>query len=144
MASAAVTAFLEQPLVTILAGSFIRSGAGGDPAKQAARAAELAAIVTAAQKYNAGGGAAALADLNTALATKITDPAEALAISQSLAILGGLPAVVAQGLNSTLLGQAATAALNNVGNAVLAVCALYPTPTATAGATPAVVQPGGD
>lgn len=127
-----IVPFLEQPLVTILTGAYIKSGTGGDATKMAARATELAAIVTALQAYNNEGGPAALAALQTALETKIADPAEALAFNQTIVLLGAIPSVAQQALNATILGQAQTAILNSVAAAVLATCALYTSPPAPA------------
>lgn len=103
----------------------IRANTGGDKTKEAARAAELAAIVAALQMVNNGQVAPGLAALETALKTTALDPGESLAFQSFISFVTTQAAALQSVTGGTLLGQLQTTVFNNVSTAVLATCAAY-------------------
>jgi hypothetical protein len=122
--------FLQSAAVELLTGLVVRANAGGDKTKEAARAGEIIAIVTALQQINSGATAAGLAALQTALQTTALDPSESLAIQNIFSFLATQIAALQSVGSATLLGQLQTAVLNNVAAAVIATCQAY-LPTTT-------------
>lgn len=117
--------FLEQPLVILVTGAFIRANTGGDKVKEAARAAEVAAIANALKQVNDGATTAGLAALQAALQTKVADPAESLALQSLISSLAPQFAALQATLGGTVLGQVQTLVFNNIIAAVLQTCAVY-------------------
>jgi hypothetical protein len=113
--------------IELVTGMVIRSGTGGDKAKEAARAAELAAMVGALQQVNNGQVAVGLTALQAALVTTAMDPGEALAFQSFMSFVATQAAALQSVAGGTLLGQLQTAVFNNVATAVLATCAAYGT-----------------
>ena len=120
-----ITFFLEQPLVTFLTGKLIESGTGGDKTKEVAKAQEVIAVAAALTQINAGQTAGGIAALQSALKTTVTDPADALALSQILSYLSIQGTALQATLGGTLLGQAQTAILSSVLNTVTATAQAY-------------------
>jgi len=104
---------LIAPLIDIITGKIIESGAGGDPAKLVARANELIAINTALLAINTG-SAEGIAALQAALNTTALSPGEALALQALLGSVAKQIALLTTIAGSTLIGQAATDVLDSI------------------------------
>ena len=138
----------EVGAVEMLAGLLISSGQGGDAVKINARAQTALALAKLLSDTESGNGAQASADVLALVNTGNLDPGVALALTNYLAIGGGLLSQQANILKLLpLLGTANDVLVQNLIQGITAAAnaeiAKYPLPATPAAAAPAAaVSPG--
>lgn len=124
---------IQSAATALIVGLIIKANTGGDKTKEAARAVEGLAIVSALQKLNSGDVADGVSAFQAAVQTSALDPSEAIALQSVLSFgstqLSALEAVA----GNTIIGQLESAVVTNILASAAQTCQAYiPAPVSPA------------
>jgi hypothetical protein len=118
--------FIGAFAVDLLTGAIISQGAGGDAAKEAAKAEEVLGIVGGFQQIVAGNAAVGINSVAAAVeGSKTLSPAESMAVQNLIALAGNNAALISNVVSGTIMGQAEAALVNNLLTEMTNVCQSY-------------------
>lgn len=118
--------FIGAFAVDLITGAIIEQGAGGDVAKEAAKAEEITSVIGGFQQIASGNAATGINSIATAVAnSKSLSPAESMAVQNLISLAGNNAALLESVASGTVLGQAEMTIINNLLTEMSAVCAKY-------------------